>query len=92
MVRVGGKVDGTSSSDHIELTISDQPSPVHNKNTSRDNIRSVSWMFEISMEAVLAIARLTPGIVLYAASRPVRWEGSTISYSCALIVRLEAPW
>jgi len=92
MVRAGGKVDGASSRDHIELTVSDQPSPLRNKNTSRDNIRNISRMFEMSMEAILAITKLTPGIVSYAASSPVWWEGSTISYSCALIVRPEASW
>ena len=92
MVRAGGKVGGTSSRDHIELTISDRPSPLHNKDTNRDNIRNISRMFEMSMEAILAITRLTPGIVSYAASRPVRWEGSTIPYSCTLIVHPEAPW
>ena len=39
MVWAGGEVDGNSSSDHVELTISDQSFPLHNKNTSRDNIR-----------------------------------------------------
>ena len=88
-VWAGGKVDGNSSSDHIKLTISDQPSPLHNKYTSRDNTRNVSWMFEMSIKVILAIARLTPGIVSYAASR---LEGSTIPHLRALIVRPKAPW
>jgi len=92
VVRAGGKVDGTSSRDHIELTISDQPSPLHNNNTSRDNIQNDSRMLEISMEAILAIKRLTPRIVSCAASRPVRWEGSTTPHLCALIVRPEVLW
>jgi len=72
MVWAGGKVDGTNSSDYIELIISDQPSPLHNKDTSQDNIRNVSCTLEVSMEVILAIARLTPGIVSYAASRPIQ--------------------
>ena len=82
----------TSSSDHIELTISDQPPPLHNKDTGRDNICNISRMFEMSMEVILALEGFTPGIVSHVASRPVRWEGSMISCSCAPIVRPEAPW
>jgi len=92
MVWTGGQVDRTNSSDHIELTISDQPSPLHNKNASRDNILNVSRTFEMPTEVIAAATRPTPGIVSCATSRSVQWEGSTTPYLCTLIDRLEAPW
>jgi len=83
MVRAGDKVDGTSSSDHVELTISDQPPPLHNKDTSRDNIQNISWMFEMSMEVIWQLRGLLPG-----SSRlphPGRFGGKALRYrTCVL--------
>ena len=41
MVWADGKVGENSSNNHIELTVSDQPSPLHNENTNQDNIQNV---------------------------------------------------